>query len=392
MAYRIAVVGGGLGGLTAALLLSRSGHEVTLLEQAMSFRTEGAGIQLSPNASRVLERLGLGPTLAARATATTRSRFRHFRTGRTITEAVLGERAAMRYGAPYWQIHRADLHRALQEAAEATPGLSVHLGQAVRHDEIIHQGDQLSVTPVPGPFDCVIGADGIHSQVRRWCFGAAPSRFTGQVAWRFLVDSAALPSALKAPESQVWWGPGAHFVHYPVAQGRWVNCVAVQEAREWTEESWSLPGEPGALRSAFEGWHADVQALTHHAEEATLFKWGLFDRRPLPSWHRGPVTLLGDACHPTLPFLAQGAAMAIEDAATLNLALTRFPSLEEALSRYEGWRRPRTTRIQRTSRRYGWVYHLGAPIAWFRDRAAPLARARTMDWLYRYDPEAPDQS
>ena len=392
MAYRIAVVGGGLGGLTAALLLARSGHEVTLLEQAARFRTEGAGIQLSPNVSRVLLRLGLGPALETKATATTRSRFRHYRTGQTITEAVLGETATARYGAPYWQIHRADLHRVLQEAAENAPGLSLHLGQAVRHDALIHQGDQVSIAPGSGPFDCVIGADGIHSQVRRWCFGEAPPRFTGQVAWRFLVDSAALPSALRAPESQVWWGPGAHVVHYPMAQGRWVNCVAVQEASEWTEESWSLPGDPGALRDAFKSWHTDVQALTHHAEEGTLFQWGLFDRDPLPSWHRGPVALLGDACHPTLPFLAQGAAMAIEDAATLNLALARFPSLEAALSHYAHWRRPRTARIQRTSRRYGWVYHLGAPLAWFRNRAAPLARAHTMDWLYRYDPETPERA
>ncbi|NBQ11454.1 MAG: FAD-binding protein [Gammaproteobacteria bacterium] len=364
MGYRIAIAGGGLGGLTAALALGQGGHEVIVLEQATAHRTAGAGIQLSPNASRVLLRLGLGPTLEGKVTATERSRFRHFRTGRTITEARLGGEAEGRYGAPYWQIHRADLHEALQTALAA-----------------------VTLLGVDGPVDLLLGADGIHSEVRRWCFGEAPARFTGQVAWRFLVPSEGLPPALQARDSQVWWGPGKHFVHYPVDAGARINGVAVVEAGAWTEESWALPGQPEDLRTAFRGWHPELQQLLERVTPEGLFQWGLFDRAPLPRWHRGPVALLGDACHPTLPFLAQGAAMAIEDSAALTLALAQAPTVSGALAVYEGWRRSRTARIQQLSRRYGWVYHLGAPLATFRNLAAPLARGTTMDWLYRYDVE-----
>lgn len=385
MGYRIAIAGGGLGGLTAALALSQGGHEVIVLEQATAHRTAGAGIQLSPNASRVLLRLGLGPALEAKVTAAERSRFRHFRTGKTITEARLGAEAEGRYGAPYWQIHRADLHEALQESLGADPRIELKLGYAISQDTITETPEGIFLPGIDGPVDLLLGADGIHSEVRRWCFGEAPARFTGQVAWRFLVPSKGLTPDLQARESQVWWGPGKHFVHYPVDGGARINGVAVVEARAWTEESWALPGQPEVLRSAFQGWHPELQQLLERVTPEGLFQWGLFDRPPLPRWHRGPVALLGDACHPTLPFLAQGAAMAIEDSAALALALSQAPTVSDALTTYEGWRRPRTARIQQLSRRYGWVYHLGAPLASFRNLAAPRARGTTMDWLYRYD-------
>jgi salicylate hydroxylase len=387
MGYRIAIAGGGLGGLTAALALSQGGHEVIVLEQAAAHRTTGAGIQLSPNASRILQHLGLGPALESKVTATERSRFRHFRTGRTITEARLGAAAEGRYGAPYWQIHRADLHEALQTALRNHPRVELRLGHGVSANAITEAGGGVTLPGIDGAVDLLLGADGIHSEVRRWCFGEAPARFTGQVAWRFLVPSEGLAPALQARESQVWWGPGKHFVHYPVDGGARINGVAVVEARTWTEESWALPGEPEDLRAAFQGWHPELQQLLERVTPEGLFQWGLFDRAPLPRWHRGPVALLGDACHPTLPFLAQGAAMAIEDSAALALALNQRPALEAALATYEGWRRPRTARIQEVSRRYGWVYHLGAPLATFRNLAAPLARGTTMNWLYRYDVE-----
>ena len=385
MGYRIAIAGGGLGGLTAALALSQGGHEVIVLEQATAHRTAGAGIQLSPNASRVLLRLGLGPALEAKVTAAERSRFRHFRTGKTITEARLGAEAEGRYGAPYWQIHRADLHEALQESLDADPRIELKLGYAISQDTITETPEGIFLPGIDGPVDLLLGADGIHSEVRRWCFAEAPARFTGQVAWRFLVPSKGLAPGLQARESQVWWGPRKHFVHYPVDGGARINGVAVVEARAWTEESWALPGQPEVLRSAFQGWHPELQQLLERVTPEGLFQWGLFDRPPLPRWHRGPVALLGDACHPTLPFLAQGAAMAIEDSAALALALSQAPTVSDPLTAYEGWRRPRTARIQQLSRRYGWVYHLGAPLASFRNLAAPRARGTTMDWLYRYD-------
>jgi salicylate hydroxylase len=385
MGYRIAIAGGGLGGLTAALALSQEGHEVIVLEQASAHRTAGAGIQLSPNASRILLRLGLAPALEGKVTATERSRFRHFRTGRTITEARLGAEAEGRYGAPYWQIHRADLHEALQTALSAEPRVELRLGHGVSASAITEEGDGVTLPGVDGTVDLLLGADGIHSEVRRWCFGEAQARFTGQVAWRFLVPSEGLAPALQAPDSQVWWGPGKHFVHYPVDGGARINGVAVVEARAWTEESWALPGQPEDLRAAFQGWHPELQQLLERVTPEGLFQWGLFDRAPLPRWHRGPVALLGDACHPTLPFLAQGAAMAIEDSAALALALKQAPTPADALPIYESWRRPRTARIQQLSRRYGWVYHLGTHLAGFRNLAAPLARGTTMDWLYRYD-------
>jgi salicylate hydroxylase len=240
-------------------------------------------------------------------------------------------------------------------------------------DEVSHAGDLL------------LGSDGIHSLVRSELWGEQAPRFTGNVAWRTLVPAADLPKDLIRPMSTVWWGPGKHFVHYYVRRGELVNCVCVVEKDGWEIESWTQQGDYEELKADFAGWHPDIQQLLEKSNRQQLFKWALFDRLPMTQWGKGRVTLLGDACHPTLPFMAQGAAMAIEDAAVLAGCLQHGDEVSASLQRYEDLRRTRTAGIQNGSRRNAKVFHLSGVPAWLRNRAARAAGGRTMDTLYRYD-------
>jgi salicylate hydroxylase len=383
---KVLVVGGGIGGLTAALCLAMRGWAVEVFEQAEIFSETGAGIQLSPNCTHVLHHLGLEPVLRSIGFLPEGTEFRHWRHGEIIAESLLGDVAVKRYGSPYYHVHRGDLLAALVEAASEHPKIALCPGSEV--ESVSQSGHEatLVANDCRHSADFIVGADGIHSIVRASLWGSDQASFTGNVAWRALVPAAQLPAGLIRPVSTAWWGPGAHFVHYYVRQGELVNCVCVVEADDWWTESWTEPGELAELKCAYAGWHPDLQLLIDNMDPASLFKWALHDRAPLSQWGRERITLLGDACHPTLPFMAQGAAMAIEDAAVLAGCMAGDQNIEQNLGRYEALRKPRTAAIQRGSRRNARLFHQRGIRAWLRNRAVRAAGDRVMDRLYAYNP------
>ncbi|MEO0682672.1 MAG: FAD-dependent monooxygenase [Pseudomonadota bacterium] len=384
----IVVVGAGIAGLAAAAALARAGHAVEVVERAPALREVGAGLQLSPNAMKAVDALGAGEAVRAAGFAPEAVELRLFRSGRTVWRNPLTT-AEARFGAPYLQIHRAQLLSALAEAARGA-GARITLGETVQRAE----ADGLLATDrAERRADLVLGADGVRSALRAQVAGASRPRFSGHAAFRGTVDAARLPEGLVRPAANVWMGPRAHFVSYLIRRGGTVNFVAVTERRDWKAEGWSAPGDLPALRARFAGWHPAVRRILDAADEA--FEWGLFEHAPLPRWSNGRVALIGDAAHPTLPFMAQGAAMALEDAVTLARALETAPS-EAALRGWEAVRKPRCNSLQAAARRNGWRFHCrSAPERWVKAGALALfgalapARAQALtDWVYAYDPVA----
>ena len=382
---RILVAGGGIGGLTAALCLAKRGHEVTVFEQASTLGEVGAGIQLSPNCTRVLHDLGLERQIRATAFLPEAIQLRHWRNGGIIGQSALGEDAVRRYGFPYYHAHRADLLSVLVEAARRVPNIQLLCDAEARCFKQSGSRATLSTTGGDHDGEVLIGADGIHSTIRAGLWGDDRTRFTGCVAWRALVPTDRLPDGLIRPMATAWWGPGGHFVHYYVRRGELVNCVGVIEKAGWEVESWTERGDHAEFAADFAGWHGGIRRLIDHADNNSLFKWALHDREPMPRWGERRVTLLGDACHPTLPFMAQGAAMAIEDAAVLAGCLADSTDVPAALQRYERLRRDRTARVQHGSRRNATLFHLAGIKAWLRNRVTGRVAARTTDYLYRYN-------
>lgn len=382
------VVGGGIGGLVTALTLARRGLEVTVLERTSTSMEAGAGIQLSPNASRILHALGLERPIDEVSFAPEAAEIYTWRRGTRLLRLPLGAAMEARLGAPYLHVHRADLHRVLAEAAREQRRVEIHFDAACEHVE--PGPDAVRVTTTAGrrfTADLVVGADGIRSTVRSAVFGPDRPQFTGCVAWRGLVDASRVDVDRVRPVAALWVGPGAHFVHYYVRGGQLVNFVGVVERTGWTHESWTERGDRSELIESFAGWHPTVCDLLRASDPQGCFQWALFDRDPLPQWSKGRVTLLGDACHPMLPFLAQGASMAIEDAVVLAecLGARRLP---EALARYEVLRRDRTAAIQLASRRNGLLYHMRGPRAWLRNAVLRLMGrriGRRTDRIYAYD-------
>ena len=357
----VLIAGGGIGGLTAALCLAQAGFAVSVLEQAAELAEVGAGIQLSPNASRVLHHLGLASALDACAFLPEGMEIRAWNTGKLISASVLGDRSRQAYGFPYYHIHRGDLLDVLLAAVGQRANITLRTAAPVEgfvQDDGVVRVTAAGTTYVGG---ALIGADGIRSVVRSGLAGEQAPTFTGNIAWRALVPAQRLPSGLIRPVGTFWWGPRRHFVCYYVRGGALVNCVCVVEKQGWELDSWTERGDVAELRADFAGWHADIQTLIEHMDPDALYKWALHDRPPMARWGKGLVTLLGDACHPTLPFMAQGAAMAIEDAAVLAGCVSGPRSMAEGLARYETLRRERTARVQLGSRRNARIFHQSGP-------------------------------
>ncbi len=388
----VAVVGGGIGGLTAALTLLRAGVDVRVYEQAKLISEVGAGIQLAPNCTRILARLGLLPALARIAVRPTAFEFRRWDDDRLLSRTPLGDAIERSYGFPYLHAHRADVIAVL---TDAIPPERIEIGRRCvaivngRHRPQLQFADGSHNTA-----DIVVGADGIHSAVRAQLFGPAQARFTGHVAYRGLIPTERIAHLHLERGCTVRLGPNAHFVHYFVAAGRLLNVVCVVEERSWTRESWTDRGDVAELRTAFAGWHPVVTQLIDAMD--TPLKWALFDRAPLPSWSQGAVTLLGDACHPMLPYGAQGAAQAIEDAAALAAALATPVAATDAgvptaLQAYQARREERVARVQAISHANGRRFHLpDGPQQEQRDTAmaSSFGLSPEIDWLYGHDPAA----
>jgi len=360
MSKKIVIAGAGIGGLCAALALAKRGFKVAVYEQSLQLGEVGAGLQLSPNAMHVLQALGIADQIKAKAFRPKSAVMRHFQTGKTYFTIPLGDVGTKKFGADYLHIHRADLHSVLFEGCRDS-NISIHLGQTIQRYKQSPQN--LSIQFDSGEnleADLLIGADGIKSKVQACMLGQTSAQFTGQVAWRGVVDAKKLPQGLIKPNANLWVGPGKHFVSYYLRGGDLVNFVAVQERSDWTKESWNEPGDINELRETFTGWHSEVTELLAASDQC--FLWALFDRQPLSQWVDGNVALLGDACHPMLPFLAQGAAMAIEDSYALAHCLASRNDSQIALKTYQEMRIIRASDIQVGARKNASLYHMSSPL------------------------------
>jgi salicylate hydroxylase len=387
---RVIIIGAGIGGLTAALTLRRAGIEVEVFEQAAVLREIGAGIQISPNASRVLGRLGLANSMREYGVRPLAVQIRRWDDGRILARQLLGDECERIFGAPYYHFHRAEL---LDLLAAALPSQVIRLDH--RCIALRQYSDRIEVkfhNGAAADADLVVGADGIHSTVRELILGAESPRFSGHVAYRGLVPAERLAHLELEINSSSWWGPGHHFVHYFVGAGaRYVNWVAIIPG-EWRIESWTEPGEVADALREFAGWHPQVTTIIEAA--ASTNRWALYDRDPLTRWTAGRAVLLGDAAHAMLPYMAQGAVQAIEDAAVLARCLEQAGQhgLPAALDRYEYMRKPRATRCQEGSRLNGEMYHL-ADGEQQRLRDVSIGSVTTAPlpqnvWLYGHDVEA----
>jgi salicylate hydroxylase len=394
-APKIVIVGGGIAGLAAAVALHRRGIEVAVYERAGEISEIGAGVQMTPNAMKALRGLGIEKAALDVAFEPESQVLRNWKSGRVIYRAPMKSVFRERFGAPGCSFHRADLLAVL--AAPLPPG-TVRLNASCVAVET--KGQTAIARFADGSeveADIVVGADGIHSTIRRQLFGADAPRFTGCMCWRGLVPADRIPKGLIEPASSNWLGPHGHVVHYYVRRGEMVNFVAIHDSEEWTEESWILEADKAELMATYTGWNDTLLRLFECSDR--YFKWGLFDREPLSRWSEGRVTLLGDSAHAMLPFLAQGAAMGIEDGCVLAELVARDPAnLDRVLQHYEALRVPRTRQAVLGSRARARLNHLPSRWSRFRRDLEYIARrlfypdgtVHRTAWLYGYDVMAPE--
>jgi salicylate hydroxylase len=367
MSVHVGIVGGGIGGLCAAIALQARGHRATVFEQAPSFGRVGADINLTPNAVRALDELGMGDALRETAARPSHRISRTWDTGRETSRLEMSDTAERKYGAPQLTIHRADLLRALESALDPRV---IRLGHRLTAlEQKADTGVRLTFADgSAAAVDAVVGADGIHSVVRTALFGRENPEFTGVVAYRAVVPT----DRLDVPDLGAftkWWGPDpqTQIVTFPLNRGRDTFVFATTRQDDWTEESWTAPGDAAELRALYAHFHPEARALLDACD--SVLKSALYVRDPLPRWSVGRVTLLGDAAHPMMPFMAQGAGMAVEDAAVLACAVSGLPGDPAAAFRtYESARLARTSRVQLGSRGNTW-----------------LKSAEDADWVYGYD-------
>jgi salicylate hydroxylase len=388
------VAGAGIGGLTAALALAAQGFRVVILEKTERLEQAGAGLQLSPNASRVLIELGLQERLAARAVTPDAISLMTARSGGEVVRMPLGEAASARAGAPYWVMHRADLQAALQAHVNDNPDIELRLG--CQFEDVVGHAKGLTVVQRSGMTRqqevalALVGADGIWSAVRHHLFPEVQPQFSGLIAWRGTLDAKQLPREHTPRRVQLWMGPHLHLVAYPISGARQINVVAVV-AGTWNRPGWSAPGEANEIKSAFAvaRWPYGARLIIGAVDEWR--KWALFTVPDGGQWTDGAVALLGDAAHAMLPFAAQGAGMAIEDAAVLAKCLGETqndggPTIATAMQSYARARRSRVSRVLRAARQAGRIYHLTGPAAYARDLAikamGPKRMLARQDWIY----------
>jgi len=388
---KVAIAGGGIGGLTAALCLAQFGHEVLVVERAETLGEVGAGLQISPNAMKVFHELGLAQALLKSGFQPEAAEFRFGKSGQRIFTAPLGEWAERRWGAPYVHVHRADLVEILARALAQKAPRALRLGAGAARYSQSHSSVALMLENGEAiECDVIIGADGIHSALRAQMLGPERPRFTGCVAWRAVAPVEALGADAPPPTACVWAGEGAHCVTYRLRGGALANWVGVVERSGWTKESWTDEGSREDALKDFAGWHPAIQRIIECAD--IRLRWALFDRAPLPRWTEGRVALLGDSCHPMLPFMAQGAVMAIEDSWILARCLASGVTAPAALKSYEAARRPRTSKVQAASRANAHIFHArgGARAAygpmWLAGKIAPALIQARLDEFYAYDP------
>lgn len=386
---RILIAGAGLGGLCAAAALLQRGFDVDIYEQAAELKEVGAGVQLSANGTRVLAALGMAEALRALSCEAQGKEIRHWKTGETWKLFDLGPLSIERFGFPYFTVYRPDLLEVLASAVRALKPDAIHLGQKIADFEqdghsvelLLESGERVTGT-------VLVGADGVHSRVRQGLFGADRAQFSGVVAWRAVVPMERLPAHMARMVGSNWVGPGGHIVHYPLRSGRLMNFVGALERTDWQVESWSHRGSCDELAQDFDGWHKDIQSFIAQIEAPN--KWALMLRPPLARWSVGRVTLLGDAAHSMLPFLAQGAVMAIEDGFMLARCLSDFMP-DEALQRFERARLTRTTRVVEGAAANKWRFHnpvlaeLDAGRQFIEREWAGTRISDRYDWLFRYD-------
>lgn len=388
---KILIAGAGIGGLACALALLRRGFDVEVFEQAHALGEVGAGFQVSANGTRCLFDLGLEAPLRAMATEADGKQVRLWSTGQTWKLFDLGAESVTRYGFPYLMLYRADLHALLVQSVRALKPDAIRLNARVASCSQGPDGVYLRLQDgVQVQGDVLVGADGVHSAIRNTLFGASAANFTGCVAWRGLVPRSKLPAHLLANVGTNWIGPGAHVIHYPLRNGELMNFVGIVERSDWQVESWTEKGSVDECLADFRGWNDDVQTLIKGI--AQPYKWALLGRAPMERWTDGHITLLGDACHHTLPFLAQGAVMALEDAVVLARCLEAHADTPlTGLQRYQQLRLERTSRIVQGSAANAERFHNplladAREAAAYVDREWSEARVRERyGWLFEYD-------
>jgi salicylate hydroxylase len=379
-AMNIAVIGGGIGGLTAAIALRQKGASVTLFEQAKAIGEVGAGIQISTNAASVLHALGLKPMNWPHSKPQA-VELRDYKHGLLVSHIPMN----ISDEAPFIQFHRADLIEGLYQAAHDA-GVVIKLGCRTQLESTTPNGVEIdSIT-----YDLVVGADGVRSTLRDQFYDGKSPEFTGKIAWRTLVQTDNLPNGFQ-PNTCIYMGPKKHIVTYPLRNGKLINIVAVEERNEWADEGWNHQGNANDLCQMFKGWCPDIETLLAQAQSPNV--WGLFAHAPLQDWMKGRIVLLGDSAHPMVPFIAQGACMAIEDAWVLADQLAKEPEVTKALSQYQDIRKPRTTKVQQTALQSGNIYHASNPLTRkvlhmgmkLCSKAAPSIMSRHYDWIYTHD-------